>query len=124
VQKVILVVDDSPTNLALAAFVLEEAGFKVVKAVNGREGIDLARSTLPDLVLCDIHMPIADGIQVARTFAADPALSRIPLVALTATTDPAELPAILANGFAGYLEKPLVLGNFVQQVRAYFGTPA
>src|SRR5688500_9705707 len=105
--KVVLVVDDSATNLELAAYLLEEAGFRVLKATNGLEGIELARSARPDLVLCDIHMPVADGFEVARTFAADPLLVGIPLVALSATSDQSDQGAILAHGFRGFLLKPI-----------------
>ena len=118
-KKIILVVDDSATNLELTTYLLEEAGFGILKATNGLEAIKLARANRPDLVLCDIHMPGMDGLEVAQTLRNDPDLAHVPLIALTATAGPADIPSMMAAGFMSFFEKPISMAKFVDQVRQY-----
>ncbi|HYU41524.1 MAG TPA: PAS domain S-box protein, partial [Vicinamibacteria bacterium] len=76
----ILVVDDEPLNLKLAAFRLKRAGYDVETASDGEEALDLARRRPPDAILCDVMMPSMDGFTFCREARRDPALARIPII--------------------------------------------
>ena len=114
----VLIVDDDQKNLKLASDVLRAAGLRTLEAESGTEGIALAAEHLPDVILMDIRLPDMDGADAARTLGADARTVRIPVVGLSA------LPLeggewFLAAGFAGYLEKPISVGEFPDQVRSY-----
>ena len=80
----ILVVDDLPANREWLKHVLEPAGFKVILAKGGREGIELARSRKPDLVMLDLVMPDVDGFEVVQALGEDPVTKAIPIMVITA----------------------------------------
>jgi CheY-like chemotaxis protein len=80
----ILVVDDEAANRDWLSHVLEPAGFKVILATGGREGIDLARSRKPDLVMLDLVMPDVDGFDVVEALGRDDATKAIPIMVITA----------------------------------------
>ncbi len=82
----VLVVDDEPANLDLLEGLLEPAGFGVLKAGSGREGIDKARSEMPSLILLDLMMPDLSGFDVVEALRADEATREIPIMVLTAKT--------------------------------------
>ena len=83
-SKRILVVDDQPANREWLKHVLEPAGFKVILAKGGREGIEMARSRKPDLVMLDLVMPDVDGFEVVQALGEDPVTKAIPIMVLTA----------------------------------------
>jgi len=84
-QKILLV-DDDKAVVETVTFLLESEGYTVVTAFNGDEGLTKAKAELPDLILLDILMPKANGYQMSAMLSADPALKKIPVVLLTATT--------------------------------------
>src|SRR5688500_13916196 len=79
----ILVIDDSPPNVALVRAQLERAGHRVLTASTGREGLVVAAANPPDLILLDVMMPGLDGYEVCQRLKADPATRAIPVVMLT-----------------------------------------
>jgi len=105
--ELILVVEDKETNRKLVRDVLTFKGFEVAEAATAEDGLELARSRLPDLILMDIHLPGMDGITALRTLRADPATSAIPVIALTASAMPSDRDAIFSAGFNGYETKPI-----------------
>ena len=105
--ELILVVEDKETNRKLVRDVLQFKGYEVAEAVTGEEGLEMARSRRPDLVLMDIHLPGMDGITALRALRADPETSGIPVIALTASAMPSDREAILSAGFNGYETKPI-----------------
>ena len=114
----VLIVDDNERNLKLARDVLRAAGFRTLEAASGAEGIALAAEGLPDVVLLDLRLPDMDGADVASKLRDGARTARIPVVALSALrVDDSEL--LLAAGFVGYLEKPISVGEFPDQVRRY-----
>lgn len=114
----VLIVDDDERNAKLARDVLERAGMLTLIAVTAQEGIDLARTRKPDVVLMDIRLPDFDGAAAARMLADDPATAAIPVVALSAIpTDDWHAD----SAFAGYLEKPIDVRALPGQVRRYSG---
>jgi CheY-like chemotaxis protein len=80
----VLVVDDEPANLDLLAALLEPAGFTVIRATGGKEGIDAAKSEIPNLILLDLMMPRVTGFDVVEALRADETTRSIPVMVLTA----------------------------------------
>jgi signal transduction histidine kinase/DNA-binding response OmpR family regulator/HAMP domain-containing protein len=106
-KATILVVDDHEVNRDLARSMLERRGYRVLVARNGKEGVEMARSERPALVLMDLAMPVLDGFEAARALKADAGTARIPLVALTAMAMTGDREKASRAGFDGYLTKPL-----------------
>ncbi|MEW1952875.1 response regulator [Terrabacter sp. NPDC080008] len=120
---VVLLVEDNPRNLKLARDVLEYAGFSVVVAATGEQGVDQARETLPDVILMDLQLPGIDGFAALELLHGDEATAHIPVVALTAFAMRRDRERALASGFAGYLEKPISVREFPAQVRRHLPDP-
>ncbi|PKO62007.1 MAG: response regulator [Betaproteobacteria bacterium HGW-Betaproteobacteria-18] len=114
----ILVVDDDATNLRLALTVLEQAGHEVLSADGGAEGVAAALAHAPDLVFMDIQMPGMDGIAALKCLRADPRTAALKVAALTALTMKGDRERLLAEGFDGYLEKPIRYKEFLASVAA------
>jgi two-component system, cell cycle response regulator len=103
----ILVIEDNPINLELMTYLLRAWGHEAITASDGEEGVVLARSARPDMVVCDIQMPGMDGYGVARVIKADPLLRDVPLVALTAYAMVGDEDKALAAGFDLHIPKPV-----------------
>ncbi len=114
----ILVVDDDALNLRLAATVLEQAGHEVLRAAGGAEGIEAALAHAPDLVIMDVQMPGMDGVSALRRLRAEPRTAALKIVAFTALTMKGDRERLLAEGFDGYLEKPIRYQEFLARVAA------
>ncbi len=115
-MKTILVIEDTLTMRENIAEILALAPYDVVQAANGKQGIELARQTRPDLILCDIMMPELDGFGVLHILASDPELADVPFIFLTAKAEPADFRAGMNLGADDYLAKPfddLTLLNMV-----------
>lgn len=115
----VLVIDDSPTFQAAAGDALEEAGFEVESAPNGLEGVAMARSWKPSLIVMDIEMPVKRGDQAARELRADPELKKIPIIAMTSFSpeklgDASEL-------FDDFLIKPFGFAELIPLVKKLIG---
>jgi len=119
VAPLVLIVDDNEQNLKLARDVLRAAGFRTLEAASGAEGVALATEHLPDVVLLDLRLPDMDGTDVARALRDDARTARMPVVALSALQAGGERDWLNAAGFAGYLEKPISVAEFADQVRRY-----
>jgi two-component system, cell cycle response regulator len=115
----VLIIEDNPANLELMSYLLCAFGHTVIAAHDGRTGLDLARSAGPDLVLCDIQLPDIGGMEVADAMRGDPALGRIPLIAVTALAMVGDRENILSGGFDGYLAKPIAPETFVKELEAF-----
>ncbi|MFA7239931.1 MAG: response regulator [Sulfuricellaceae bacterium] len=103
----ILVVDDDPRNLFVITSALEQHGAQVENALNGRKGLELLKKSGADLVFMDIMMPEMDGYEAIREIRADPALQRVPVVALTAKALKADREKAVKAGADDYLSKPV-----------------
>ncbi len=86
-QKTILIIDDQPFFITMQQNMLQRQGYRVVSASNGTEGLAQAKKHKPDIILLDVEMPGADGIEVCRQMKEDPELKHIPVIILTATQD-------------------------------------
>ena len=115
----VLIVDDSEKNRKLARDVLRAAGIRTLEAATGDEAIAVAATQRPDLILLDLRLPDMDGTDVARTLRGGSETGRIPVVALSASPLTGGSDRLLAMGFDGYLQKPIDVRAFPQQVRRY-----
>jgi two-component system, cell cycle response regulator DivK len=119
-HPLILIVDDSEKNRKLARDVLRIGGFRTVEAASGTEAISLAAEHSPDVVLMDLRLPDMDGVDAARMLGGQPRTAGIPVVALSSSLLEGS-DWLHAAGFAGYLEKPISVRDFADQVRRYCG---
>jgi two-component system, cell cycle response regulator DivK len=115
-KPTVLLVEDNEANRYLARFLLEAHGLAVVAANNGVEGVKLALSSPPDLILMDIEMPEMDGYEAARRLRENPATARVPIMAFTSHAHPSDRERALGQGFADYLEKPFEIDDFLRRV--------
>jgi len=114
----ILVADDMADNVDIVRARLERLGYQVIVAGNGEDALERARTDLPDLVLLDVMMPKLDGIEVVKRLKADATLPFIPVLLLTAKSDPKDIVAGLDSGADDYLTKPIDHAALVARVRA------
>ncbi len=118
----ILVVEDNPLNLKLVRDVLQVAGYEVVEARSGEEGVELAGDLFPDLVLMDLQLPGMDGSEALRHLREDPRLSGVPVVAVTAFAMKEDRERAYLAGFDAYLEKPISVRALPDQIRGFLGS--
>lgn len=117
----ILVVEDNPLNLKLVRDVLTAFGYEVVEAQSGEEGVALAGTCSPDLVLMDLQLPGIDGYEALRLLRQDPGLGDVPVVAVTAFAMTTDRERTSREGFDGYLGKPISVRELPDQVRGFLG---
>ncbi len=115
----ILVIEDNIDNLDLVRFLLEEVGYSVLGASDGRSGLDIARTANPVLILLDLAIPEIDGWSLANMLKGIENTREIPVIALTAYTMPGDRKRALDAGCDGYITKPLDIPNFVSMIEAY-----
>lgn len=117
----ILVVEDNPLNLKLVRDVLTAFGYEVVEAQSGEEGVALAGTCSPDLVLMDLQLPGIDGYEALRLLRQDPGFGDVPVVAVTAFAMTTDRERTSREGFDGYLGKPISVRELPDQVRDFLG---
>lgn len=119
--RTILLIEDDLAVRETSAEILALAGYDVLQAGDGRQGIDLARSARPDLVVCDIMMPEIDGYGVLHVVGRDPRTSDIPFIFLTAKTEPSDVRKGMDLGADDYITKPfdesVLLGAIESRLR-------
>lgn len=120
-SRTILLIEDNEQNRYLATFLLEQQGYQVVAAMNGPQGIAMAREMAPSIILLDIQLPMMDGYDVARALRKIETLATTPVVAVTSYAMVGDREKALAAGCNGYLEKPINPETFVQEIE-YFAS--
>jgi two-component system cell cycle response regulator DivK len=115
----ILVVEDNEKNMKLFRDVLSATGYRTLEARTGGEAIELATANPPDLVLMDIQMPDVDGVEALRRLRADERTAAIPVLAVTAQAMQGDREHFLAEGFDGYLSKPVNVRELIGTVRQH-----
>jgi two-component system, cell cycle response regulator DivK len=119
-SRTILIIDDNDLERDIFASFLSFAGGRVLEASDGSEGLRVAGSDAPDLILLDLTMPVLDGWETIRRLKAEPRTRGIPVVALTAHH--LEWEQLEEEGFCGYLEKPIVPFRVLEEVERCIGT--
>jgi two-component system, cell cycle response regulator DivK len=117
----ILVVEDNPANMKLAVFLLQDAGYKVISAIDAEAGIALARQEHPDLILMDIQLPGMDGLAAIALLKQDESTRGIPVIALTALAMKGDEARIREAGCEGYIAKPVRYREMLATVAAQLG---
>jgi signal transduction histidine kinase len=115
----ILYIDDDPVNRLLVNRVLTSYNFRVIEAETGLEGIKIARQEIPDLILMDINMPGLDGHETTTRIRTITGLQNTPIVAVTANITAGDRALALAAGCDGYINKPIDIDTFPQQIMNY-----
>lgn len=118
--KVILVVEDDPKSLILTRDILRASGYTAIEATDGEQGVELAKSRKPDLILMGIQMPVMDGLEATRILKADTTTKNIPVLALTSYAMEGDKERILEAGCNGYLAKPFDIQELLKEVAKYF----
>ncbi|SHN31166.1 PAS domain S-box-containing protein/diguanylate cyclase (GGDEF) domain-containing protein [Duganella sacchari] len=124
----ILIIEDNATNMELMVYLLRAFGYEPLSASDGEAGVAAARRELPDLIICDVHLPKLDGYGVVAALKADPAVRHIPALAVTALAMVGDREKLLEAGFDGYIGKPIEPDTFVSQIESFLqgavSTPA
>jgi len=114
----ILIVDDNAANVDILRARLHTHGYEIVTAADGEEALAAAHEHLPDLILLDVMMPKLDGIEVCRRLRADASIPFIPIILVTAKSDPKDVVAALEAGGDEYLTKPVDHASLVARVKS------
>jgi CheY-like chemotaxis protein len=114
----ILLVEDNEMNRDMLSRRLERRSFNVIIAVDGQQGVELAQSEVPDLILMDMSLPVVDGWTATRTIKDNPATANIPVIALTAHAMSADRQKALAAGCDDYDTKPVELTRLLGKMNA------
>lgn len=115
----VLVIEDNEANLELAKYLLLAAGHTVMTALDGQQGLAAVQREAPDLIVCDLQMPVLDGYGVLQALKKDAALASIPIVAVTAFSMPGDEQQVLSAGFDGYISKPIEPETFAAQLEQF-----
>ena len=115
----ILIIEDDSFSRDLVKFLLEAAGYSVLMAEDGNVGLNLALSSRPDLIICDLQMPVMSGYDVVRGLTKQADWRRIPLIAVTAFSMRGDREKALAAGFDEHISKPIAPEHFIAQIEAY-----
>ena len=118
-NKKILLVDDSPTAILWQRMILEEDQYEIVVANDGEEGLRLARTERPDLVLLDVTMPRMNGFEALRALRADDDLRDTPIIMVTTRGGTPDVMEGYESGCSEYVTKPLDGAELLMKVRSY-----
>lgn len=118
-MKTVLIIEDNENNLYMMRFIITKLGHKVLEARDGASGVDLARRERPDLILMDIQLPVLDGYAATRKIREDPALSKVPIIAVTSYAMVGDRDKALEAGCTAYVEKPIVPESFIKELKKY-----
>jgi len=121
-MSTILIVEDNEKNMKLVRDILQHRGHLTLEAVNGKDGVRLARERRPDLVLMDIQLPDIDGIEALRQIRTETALDATPVLAVSASVMPDEQQQIVASGFDAYVTKPISIKPFLETVQRFLAS--
>ncbi len=115
-KQSILVVEDNPLNMLRVHKILSTKDYEVLQATSGEEGLAIAQSERPQLILMDVHLPQMDGYTVTRLLRDDPVTSRIPVIAVTASARDVDRARALEAGCAAFISKPIRLRELLKCV--------
>lgn len=114
----ILIVEDNEENRSALARRLERRGFDVVMAVDGQQGVDMAKSERPDIVLMDMNMPVLDGWRASQMIREDPGTHELPIIGLTAHALAGDREKAIQAGCSDYHTKPVDFPRLMEQIEA------
>ncbi|HTR80076.1 MAG TPA: response regulator [Bacteroidota bacterium] len=112
----ILLVEDNDVNRDMMVRRLQRRGYTVVPAIDGQQGVDLARSEKPDLILMDMSLPVLDGWEATRRLKGDPETKHIPVIGLTAHAMMGDKDQALNAGCDDYATKPVEFDKLIESI--------
>ena len=118
-SKRILVIEDQEDNRTILRDLLTMAGYELIEAADGEEGVKLAQQEKPDLILMDIQLPVIDGYEATRRIKANAELKAIPIIAVTSYALSGDEAKARAAGCDGYVTKPFSPRELLAKVRQY-----
>lgn len=118
-QPYILIVDDVPVNLQALESILQTRGFRVVKATNGEQALEIVAQEKPDLILLDVMMPKMNGYEVCQHLKENPATSKIPVIFLTGRNDSYSVIKGFASGALDYVVKPFHAPELLARINTH-----
>jgi CheY-like chemotaxis protein len=117
--RTLLYVEDNPANLKLVErLIARRPDMRLLTAIDGTIGVDLAHSAKPEVILMDINLPGISGIEALKLLRGDPATAHIPVIALSANAVPRDVQKGLDAGFFRYLTKPIKVAEFMETLSA------
>jgi two-component system cell cycle response regulator DivK len=119
--RVILIVDDDSRTLKLLRDLLQVKGYATLEALDGKQGVDMARAKMPDLIFMDMQMPVMDGFEATNILKANPVTKNIPVIALTALAMQGDREKCMEAGCDDYITKPLDTRAFLAKIKEYLG---
>jgi two-component system cell cycle response regulator DivK len=119
--KTVLIVEDNEQNMKLFNDLLDANGFNILQATNGEEAFRLAKEHEPDLIVMDVQLPEASGLEVTQWIKAEPSIAGIPVVAVTALAMKGDEEKILSAGCDAYIAKPISVHAFLDTVKRFLG---
>jgi CheY-like chemotaxis protein len=120
--KTILIVEDEPKNMTLTRDLLKISGYETIEAVDGKQGVEKAKSAKPNLILMDIMMPKMDGYSACREIKADQSTKNIPVVMLTAVGFDLNKKLAKQMGADGYVTKPFSRQQLIDAISPLLAT--
>ena len=118
-SKRILVIEDIEDNRQIIRDLLASVGYELIEAIDGAEGVAMAQSHLPDLILMDIQLPVMDGYEATRRIRAIPALATVPIIAVTSYALSGDEAKSRNAGCDGYVAKPFSPRELLAKVREF-----
>jgi two-component system cell cycle response regulator DivK len=119
----ILLVEDNEMNRDMLSRRLQRKGYEVLIAIDGEQGVAMARAERPDLILMDMSLPILDGWEATRVIKADPSISAVPVIALTAHAMAGDQEKCIAAGCDDYDTKPVELTRLLSKIEGLLQRP-
>ena len=120
-MKRILVVEDTEDNRQIIRDLLTSAGYEMIEALDGEQGVVMAAEQKPDLILMDMQLPVLDGYEATRRIKSDPALAHIPVIAVTSYALSGDEAKTKAAGCNAYVAKPFSPRQLLAKVREFLG---
>jgi CheY-like chemotaxis protein len=118
-SKVILIVDDQPINVKLLHVVLRKNGYTTLEAIDGKQGVEMARAQRPDLILMDKNMPVMDGLEATQVLKEDNTTKDIPIICISSSAMKGDREIILESGCDEYISKPVDIYKVLEIVAQY-----
>lgn len=115
----ILIIEDDAASRELVRYLLNTSGYDTLVAANGGAGLRTALQERPDLVVCDLQMPVMNGYDLVRSLLNNPLWHGAPLIAVTAFSMDSDRDKVIAAGFNDHISKPIVPETFVTQLEAF-----
>lgn len=118
-QNVVLVIDDSPDTVGMLNDILHEAGFTVLVALDGKQGLQIAKRMHPDIILLDAIMPNLNGFETCQLFKQEPILAHIPIIFMTGLSEVDHIELALESGGVDYISKPIQRKILIARLRVH-----